>query len=336
MSLRLTSETSKKIQILRAFAIFAVVAIHTCSLGVVGVFVRPFINFAVALFLGLSGFLTKTDVTFNKVRKRLMRVFIPYTIWSVVYTAVKGTWALFPLHFITGYSCGTFYFIMVYMQLTLLAPLTARLIKSHYRVIGFLVTPIAILVQYILALNGFIIPKPYNEVFFPMWYLFFYVGMLLRYDMEHREGCYLAVAKKRSRMTKVLIPALPISMLLQIAESGFWSWFGAGRFAYSQIRLSSMLTSVIVILIAVQWITSRRHIPFSEKITNLLVYIGDISFGIYFTHMLWVYVLKAVFNTVMQNIFPQSTLMVFCLSLLGIVVVEKVFPKKTCRILGLV
>ena len=44
-----------KIQVLRAMAIVSVVIIHTCG----SVYIRPFVNFCVALFIFLSGYLTK-------------------------------------------------------------------------------------------------------------------------------------------------------------------------------------------------------------------------------------------------------------------------------------
>ena len=53
-------EKNYKIQILRAIAIFAVVFIHTCPTGEWQVFCRPFINFAVALFLFL---LSQNDIS---------------------------------------------------------------------------------------------------------------------------------------------------------------------------------------------------------------------------------------------------------------------------------
>lgn len=49
------------IQIFRAFAIIAVVIIHTLPLGYWQVLIRPFVNFAVAAFLFLSGYLTKSN-----------------------------------------------------------------------------------------------------------------------------------------------------------------------------------------------------------------------------------------------------------------------------------
>ena len=54
-----TKPKNNTIQIFRALAIIAVVMIHTCPSGEWQVFCRPFINFSVATFLLLSGYLTK-------------------------------------------------------------------------------------------------------------------------------------------------------------------------------------------------------------------------------------------------------------------------------------
>lgn len=75
------------VQVFRAIAIIAVVMIHTTPEGVWAVCCRPFINFAVALFLFLSGYLTKADnnnyLAFCK--KRIIRVAIPYVAWTILY-----------------------------------------------------------------------------------------------------------------------------------------------------------------------------------------------------------------------------------------------------------
>ncbi len=55
-------QKNKEIQVLRAIAIIAVVLIHTAPTeGLYQVFIRPFINFSVPLFLFLSGYLTKSE-----------------------------------------------------------------------------------------------------------------------------------------------------------------------------------------------------------------------------------------------------------------------------------
>lgn len=48
--MRLTTEQSEKIQILRGIAIIAVVCIHCAPGGLLQVYIRPFLNFSVGLF----------------------------------------------------------------------------------------------------------------------------------------------------------------------------------------------------------------------------------------------------------------------------------------------
>ena len=63
------------IQILRGLAIIAVVLIHNAPVGLLQVFVRPFLNFSVGLFLFLSGLLS--NACNWKPLKRIKKVVIP-------------------------------------------------------------------------------------------------------------------------------------------------------------------------------------------------------------------------------------------------------------------
>lgn len=336
MSTVYSSESSKKIQILRAIAIMAVVAIHTCATGTVGVIIRPFLNFAVALFLGISGYLTKTDLPWYKVRKRLLRVFIPYTIWSLIFTAVRHTWSDFPENFLTGYSCGVFYFIVVYMELTLLAPLIGRLVRSRLRPLGFLMTPVAILIQYIFEFRDHEIPKPYNEVFFPVWFIFFYLGMILRYDIDSGKTDLFTDSAKRLSFVKKLLLLLPVSLAVQIGEGLLWMNAGYGRMKYTQIKLGTMATSILIILLAVCWIRNSARIPFASKISHFLVYVGDISFGIYFTHILFRDFLEKTMAQFIDFFFPMETILILALDIAAIYLIRKLCSQRVCRVFGLI
>ena len=79
---------NRDIQILRAIAVIAVVMIHTTPAGQWQVFCKPIINFAVATFIFLSGYLTKTDND-NWLKfyvRRITRVLVPYIIWTAIYS----------------------------------------------------------------------------------------------------------------------------------------------------------------------------------------------------------------------------------------------------------
>lgn len=66
---------NKRVQIVRAFSIIEVVMIHTNATGIVGVLSRPILNFCVAMFVFLAGYLTKLDIpdVMTFYRKRIKR-----------------------------------------------------------------------------------------------------------------------------------------------------------------------------------------------------------------------------------------------------------------------
>lgn len=130
---------NKKIQIIRALAICAVIMIHSNAGGIIGVCIRPFINFAVAMFLFCSGYLTnvENDSWSNFYKKRLMKVVIPYIIWSIIYTVAKGDYSEIMKNLFTTKGSYHFYYIFVYIQLVLLTPLIAKMLKSGNRLVNF-------------------------------------------------------------------------------------------------------------------------------------------------------------------------------------------------------
>lgn len=128
----LSNENSRRIQALREIAIIAVVMIHTYPHDLFGVYFRAFINFVVAMFIFLSGYLTKLDYGSWKefYARRLKHVIIPYVFWSTVITVLKGNYHGFFINLLTGKCLMQYYFIIVYIQFILLTPLISRLLRS--------------------------------------------------------------------------------------------------------------------------------------------------------------------------------------------------------------
>mgnify|MGYP001451732910 FL=1 len=103
---------------------------------------RQLINFPVAVFLFLAGYFTKIDVAegepFSYISNRGRRLLVPFLVWSSLYTlanvvrsprsfdALKTTVKL-----LLGLSAGPLYFILVLMQLTVLAPFLIKVIRQQ-------------------------------------------------------------------------------------------------------------------------------------------------------------------------------------------------------------
>ena len=129
---------SNKIQILRALSIIAVVLIHTCPNNECQFLFRPFINFGVATFLFLSGYLTKDVINIKSFfKKRIFRVLIPYLIWTFIYSGLSFIGDGFNLkrlllNIFLSKSAVHMYYILVYIELMILTPLIFKLARSKY------------------------------------------------------------------------------------------------------------------------------------------------------------------------------------------------------------
>ena len=125
---------------LRGLAILMVIGIHTFSIvpfeglrNIVNIGVRETINFAVPLFLVISGyFIGKKEVCnrdryWHFIKKQIPRVYIPMLLWSVPMVVLwiylrRGV----AISVVEGFSCmafGPYYFIALIIQFYLLHPI---------------------------------------------------------------------------------------------------------------------------------------------------------------------------------------------------------------------
>ena len=92
----------------------------------------------------------KNDNWCSFFKKRIIRVIVPYIIWTIIYTmpsliSGEGILLLFK-NLLTARAAGTLYYIFVYIQFVFLTPFLGLLANSKYRFIGWLVTPISIMI----------------------------------------------------------------------------------------------------------------------------------------------------------------------------------------------
>ena len=176
-----------RIQILRGLAIIAVVLIHNTPGGMSEVFIRPFLNFGVGLFLFLSGMLSNANQW--RPKKRLKKVLIPYIIWTFLYVVMSnvGNWKSIPTEYIikliTGKAAAPMYYVFVYCELTLLIPIIDKMAKSKARYLGFLISPIEIIIFRLIPLMLGYTMNAYISIIMNIscigWFTYFYLGYLI-------------------------------------------------------------------------------------------------------------------------------------------------------------
>lgn len=317
------------IQVFRALSIISVVMIHTTPLGACQAFCRPFINFSVATFLFLSGYLTKTenDNWLNFCKKRIIRVLIPYVIWTLLYTLpsiISGQENTFQIvkNLFTARAAATLYYIFVYIQFVLLTPFLSRLAKSKYRNLGWFVAPVSMIIfKYVfwftdLSSNS-IISLFWSDACLG-WFTFYYLGLLLGNKI-------LQPKFSLKNLTYVYIAAL----ILETAEGYGLMQIGEVDCG-TQLKLTSLLSSSIFLLI-VYTILNKPNIKAESRILRS---IGDLSFGIYLCHIMIMLILdKVPYYAVLP--FPLTSAIVLLLSWAFCYIASRTCGKNISRWLGL-
>lgn len=317
---------SPDIQFFRAIAIIAVVMIHTTPAGEMQVICKPFINFAVATFVFLSGYLTKADndnwLAFY--RRRITRVLVPYFIWTVIYSIQdiqsEGLSVLVK-NLLCANATTTLYYIFVYIQFVLLTPLLGKLAKSRFRHLGWIIAPLSVvLFKYIPAFGDIYLGKHVELLWSDAclgWFTFYYLGLIL--------GNKILSPKFNLRN---LVFLYCMSLLLQMGEGYLWFTVdpaGCG----SQLKLTSILSSSIFMLIIYSVLSSNHGTK-----CRLLSTIGDYSFGIYLVHMM---ILKALEPMTLYSAipYPVTSLIILIISFIFCNVFTAVTGKRVGRWLGL-
>ena len=333
---------SKKIQIFRALAIIAVISIHTAPMGVKQVIIRPFINYAVAMFLFLSGYLTQIDIKENYIsikKNRIWRVLIPYIIWSIIYTIyqymesgylvrnsneVKIFVITLLTNMITTKSNGYFYYIFVYIQMVLLTPILFKLLKSKYWWMGFLVSPIASIVYMYSAFWG-LKHNMYLSLIWDVscfaWIIYYYLGLFLT-NFEIK-------IQKKIKINHLTI-MLMICIILQMVEGYIWLKYVQVNYG-SQLKLTTYMCNIIFLIICYR-ILRDNNILIKNK---YLIEIGNCSFGIYLIHGLLISVGNKSLIC-MSMPFIIKDLLILGISYLIVYSGRKIFSVKICKIIGFI
>ena len=321
-----TNRTSRNevIQWFRAIAIIAVIIAHTCPTGMWTVIVRPMVNICVPLFLFFSGYLTRIDGRDWRAfyKKRIIRVIIPYLIWTFIYTLESGNIAKLLNNILMASGASHMYYILVYIQFVLLTPLLAVLAKSKYLHLGWFVAPIFIIFyKYIplmggYRLNGYVNMACWNACL--GWFTFYYLGLTL----GNR------IIEKRYSL-RVLIVLYLISVILQMGESYAWLLTGTSN-PGGILKMTGLLTGALFSLIVY---TVLQQGGFEVK-SRFMLLVGEYSFGIYLCHVLFRHLLKLTpFFTRVP--FIVNSVLVLVLSLALCYFGNKLLGERISRWLGL-
>ncbi len=331
-----TKHLDDTIQVYRALAIIAVVIIHTIPMGEWQVYCRPFVNFAVAMFLFLSGYLTHEKKEWAPLyRRRISRVMIPYLIWSTVYCLPKlvtGQFLGFLFQLGTGDAAYPFYYIFVYVQFVLFTPLIIRLAKSRYCFLGWCVTPIFIVCSiYVPRLTHCSLNIWQSIICKDIclgWFCFYYLGLVLgNKGFGNNHNPVFKIIKNTSLLALVVLYIL--SLVFQMMEINYWLNFGIQNCG-SQLNLTAIVSSVLFCAIAFRLLGKNFRIMHSR----ILTIIGDYSFGIYLSHVFVIIKLSRYIGLYNNLPYLVNSVVVLIVSFALCYVLSKLLGRKYSHLMG--
>ncbi|MBR3836099.1 MAG: acyltransferase [Clostridia bacterium] len=316
--MKLTTEQSKNIQILRGLAIIAVVFIHNTPIGLAQVFCRPFLNFSVGLFLFLSGMLSNAS-NWNPT-KRIIKVLIPYVLWTLIYSIMYNITtpisipSAFVKNVLTGKAAAVMYYIFIYCEFTLLIPFIDRLAKSKFKYCGFLIAPIEIVIMRSIPLIAGIAINKYISILMSIsclgWFTYFYLGYLVGNKL-------ISINATATKITLLWM----LSILLQILEGYYYYTLGYENCG-TQLKLTSIISGALFALMAYNYVIhgAVRNI----KVLELL---GDNSFGIYFSHLAVMAVIEHIPVYTSYVTYPITAVITIVLTTICVLLGKRVLGK---------
>lgn len=314
---------NKKIQIMRGLSIIAVIVIHTYNTyawGGYGVIIRPLVNFAVGMFIFLSGYLTKENengVYRDIIYRRIKKIIVPYIIWSFIFAIVNRRINTFIPDVFMSKSNGIYYFILVYIQMVLLIPVTFKLLRSRFSKLGWFVTPVSIfLIRYISLWFNIELGFPFQGELFVFWFGFYYLGVSLK-------NGYINLQLSPKCLTNLCL----FSLVIQGVEGFIWYWMGNFDMATTQLKMSSIITTGLFCISAYIYIEAG-DLNLNEQpvvLKKFLKVLGDNSFGIYLCHMLIIRILNKLVP--MANVFPINAIFVIMISTVCVMMAHRILGK---------
>jgi len=330
----MTKQRNQYFDFLRGIAIMMVIAIHTSpalkeydSLESISVITfRQILNCAVPLFLAISGyFIAKKDLSTHENRRKFWRkqiptVYIPCLIFSlgwfildVVSHGLTNTFYSFLMLVICGYSI--YYFIAVIIQLYIITPWLLAFNNWGGVILCATISAISIIgVTYLLQIEGKSFPLIMYAGPFVLWILFFMLGIW-----------YSTHSRNYSLIPAIL--TILVGLVASVIESKYYLPMHGGG---TGIKLSSFLFSTGMITLLFSEKVEKLYS--NNAITRAILYIGEISFGIYLIHM---YVRIAI-GFIHINSWPIEWALTLGITIAIIVIAKRLFRQSfTRKCLGL-
>lgn len=324
---------------LRGLAILMVVGIHTYPgdhelsgsfTDKIQLLLINFFNCAVPLFLAISGFFIarkKLDTWSDRIRfwkKQIPTVYLPCLVFSMPWLVIscisaylngQGGYLLKIInYFLCGYS--VYYFIALIIQCYILAPILIRYNNATALIIVIVLSLMSrFIMDYIRYTQDVQLPFIVQGSF-PILLLFFYMGIFL---------------SRHSRDYSIGLPAIMmiVGLSLGFMEMEYIRSISNQPGVGQKITLYLFDAGFILLCMSKKVESAYRD----NILTRRILFVGEISFGIYFTHVYLIFIGDKFLPHLRDHWLPLW-LFSLLLTILIIVVIKKISPDFSKKYLG--
>ncbi|MCM3718480.1 acyltransferase [Fictibacillus phosphorivorans] len=339
----------REIYLVRALAIIGVIMVHSTSGIVAGFntesslygvynFLNIFFKFGTPTFIFLSSFvlffnyyhkpLTKERIA-GFYKKRLLFIVIPYLIFSILYFALTASvqgytstgemMNAFLVKFMTGKAYTHLYFVFISIQLYILFPFILMFLKKFPKVtkhtiwIGFVLQWAFVLMNHYYwqySLKGSI-----SFSYMSYYFLGAFMGIHYKQILD-----YLIVTKEKlfSKNALVWLPLWAIWIAASAGHVGVW-YVTRANGAIIDSKIYELLwnvhtfTSALVLMQIAYWLYRNLH----EKVLNVMIHLGVVSFGVYLIHPILLLIARKVLVTSDPILYHVAVASFFLFALIG-------------------
>lgn len=275
-------------QFIRGLCVLMVILIHTLyitdsfSINIINVIIRRLIDFAVPVFIFLAGYFFKYQNFQVFFRKKFTRIVMPFIIWKLIYGVIEiilrkpSFGGAIKIIVTAGFHL---YYLAVLTMLFIISPLLIRFINKQETKVK-LYFPLATSFLFNLLITIFYIKTgkafPFYNYHIFGWFSYYYLGILLNLKK---------IKLKDFKISLVLF----ICCLVSVAEGIYiYCVYNIYDLAVTQLTFSNCIFSMFICLFI-----NRNDNEIMKK--NIVITIGDYSYGIYLSHVLILSALNKVF-----------------------------------------
>ena len=235
----------------------------------------------------------------------------------MIWTVISHGYDHFIFKLLTGKTLYPYYFVFVYCQFVLFTPLMARLAKSRYRWVGWLIQPLAIYLRKYCGLEQVV---PFYELF--SFFGAYYLGLAL--------GNHVLQWNYGYKKTGALCAA---TFILSALEGIYWYRAGNYDLATNTLNLTNYPYSMACLLLAHQFLTDDGIVIRDTAFHRMLITLGDCSFGIFLIHA-YILMIMQKLPVYHDLVFPLNSAVAVLISWLCIFCGRKIFGEKYGKYFG--